>query len=139
MAYCNVCGITVPYFADSCPKCSPKISSKKNQEIETGGSDISNTDVISPTTAPQKPGNFKLLLWIGLTLVIAAFIFNSNSKGGVGTGDESESGYWVSKCRTVTELNPDYYDSDPSSITDNLNGPSRFVTRRQCTDVWVEN
>jgi hypothetical protein len=64
---------------------------------------------------------------------------SSNSKGGVGTGDDSESGYWVSKCRTITELNPDYNDSDPSSIVDNLRGPSRFVTKRKCTDVWVKN
>ena len=64
---------------------------------------------------------------------------HSDSKGGVGTGDDPESGYWVSKCRTITELNPDYYDPDPSSIVDNLRGPSRFITRRQCTDVWVKN
>jgi hypothetical protein len=64
---------------------------------------------------------------------------SSNSKEGVSTGDDSESGYWVSKCRTITELNPDYNDSDPSSIVDNLRGPSRFVTKRKCTDVWVKN
>ena len=64
---------------------------------------------------------------------------HSDSKGGAGTGDDPESGYWVSKCRTITELNPDYYDPDPSSIVDNLRGPSRFITRRQCTDVWVKN
>ena len=64
---------------------------------------------------------------------------SSNSKDGVGTGDDSESGYWVSKCRTITEPNPNYYDSDPSSIIDNLSGPRPFITRRQCTDVWVKN
>ncbi len=139
MANCNVCGITVPYFADSCQKCSPKISSKNSQANQTGDSDISNTEMKSPSPAPSKPSNFKWVIWIGLTLVVAAFILYSNSKGGAGTGNDSESGYWVSKCRTITELNPDYYDSDPSSIMDDLSGPSRFVTKRQCTDVWVEN
>ena len=139
MAYCNVCGITVPYFADSCQKCSPKISSKKNEDIESGNLDLGNDDVARPSTATSKPFDFKWVIWIGLTLVIAALILNSNSKGEVGTEGDGGDGYWVSKCSNVTELNPDYYDSDPSSIVDNLSGPSRFITRRQCTDVWVEN
>jgi len=64
---------------------------------------------------------------------------NSGSEGGEDTGDDSDNGYWVRKCKTITVLNPDYYDPDPSSIVDNLRGPSRFITRRQCADVWVKN
>ena len=64
---------------------------------------------------------------------------SSDSKEGVVTGDDSEKGYWISKCRFITEPNPNYFDSDPSSIMDNLSGPRPYITRRQCTDVYVRN
>ena len=93
-------------------------------------------------TQESSSGKFKWAIGLGLALVVAAFVLNGNSNGGAITNENSENsqgGYWVSKCRNITELNPNYYDSDPSSITDNLSGPSRFITRRECTDVWVDN
>lgn len=164
VANCSVCGITVPYFADSCQKCGPQVQSSdsinfekssesqpslvsrffrlsdlenKNLKANNLGSSIDEKD--SPSTVPSNSGKIKWVILAGLALAIVAFVLNSNSRGGLETEEDGENGYWVSKCRNVTELNPDYYDSDPSSITDNLSGPSRFITRRQCTDVWVEN
>ena len=129
------------YRADllsACPKCGTL----------TMGSFASNVNNSKPfpryeiQSQDSKSGKFKWVIGLGLILIAAVFVLNSNSNGGVTTNQDSETsqgGYWVSKCRNITESNPNYYDSDPSSITDNLSGPSRFITRRECTDVWVDN
>jgi hypothetical protein len=116
-----------------------RLSDLENKNLKADDLNSSIDEKDSPSTVPSNSGKIKWVILAGLALVIVAFVLNSNSRGGLETEEDGENGYWVSKCRNVTELNPDYYDSDPSSITDNLSGPSRFITRRQCTDVWVEN
>ena len=129
----------MPYFADSCQKCGPKISDQKDKTLQSRDLSSSKDEKDSQSTENSKSSKFSWIISIGLALVFVAFLLNSNSEGGTGAKEDGENGYWVSKCRNITELNPEYSDSDISSITDNLNGPSRFITRRECTDVWVEN
>ena len=132
------------YRADllkACPKCGTLTLGYSSNKI--------NNYKPSPRYEKQSQesnsGKSKWVIGLGLILIAAVFVLSSNSNDGVSTNENSENsensqgGYWVSKCRNITELNPNYYDSDPSSITDNLSGPSRFITRRECTDVWVDN
>lgn len=91
------------------------------------------------TVAKAEKSSRSPILWaVGLVALLVVIVF-ANSNSSTNNEGNSENGHWVTKCRTITELNPNYRDSDPSSITDNLEGPSRFINRRQCTDVWVND
>ena len=139
------------YRADllkACPKCG-------NPTLGYSANKLNNfefTSRIERESENSNSSNFKMIAGVLISLVIAVLVLSANSNRGISTyedsdnspvstnedSDNSQSGYWVSKCRTITERNPNYYDSDPSRVSDDLFGPPPFITRQECTDVWVD-
>jgi len=118
------------YRADllrACPKCGTISMSKFASKV----SNYKTSSRYERQSYESKSGKFKWVIGFALILIAVVYVLNSNSNGGVTTNQDSETsqgGYWVSKCRTIQERNPNWPDSPP-----------RVFIQKQCTDVWVDN
>ena len=148
--YCSNCGSNVEEIVDDhnfCPQCEEEIGgagafcSKCGTSLGLNGAENLSDIYQSPNLKSYFLRNM-LPRWVSIfilfIILVFLIIFFKTSGSGSNPEKNSGNGYWVTKCRNVTELNPNYYDSDPSTISDNLSGPSRFTTRRECTEVWVK-
>ena len=147
MMICGQCKVLVRKIDLRCDNCGADRSTftvqvnDKNRFRPENDVDQSTSEVI--TGQPRLPRATVIVIWSFILFLVVGFVvFNNSQLGNSSPSNNSNQtnaeGHWISKCRNITELNPNYFNSDPSSIVDNLNGPSRFITRRQCTDVWVQ-